>query len=382
LNLNNLKWNPAIENNKPVNASINIFIEITNDQLAAHVERVDMIAMNDNMKNPGEPVIYNKVYKYKNASLNSYEIKVWQKENSKLHNDMSTTSIVDKRYIVWYATYNGLTTYNGKDFIRITEKNSPLKATESVRTIAVDNKNNKWISGDDAVYKFDNTKWLKFDSTKIGIASAYNIISTKFDELFFCDDKGLLILKNGKWNLFNNKTIKQLPSNRVYYAYRDKSLRLWIGTFGGSIMIDKDNKIIDYNKSNFPLKGSCITAMTEDDNGNIYFALNVNLRKERDDFADGIAVLTKNGEWKHYNDSNSGLPSNTINSLLYDKFENVLWIGTNESGLVRFNLKDEWENYHNQNSQIPSSYIFNLSQDSKGNIYASTFNGMLRLRKK
>jgi len=93
-------------------------------------------------------------------------------------------------------------------------------------------------------------------------------------------------------------------------------------------------------------------------------------------------VLTKDGKWFHYNDKNSGMPSNHVNSLLYDKLEHVLWISTHESGLVRFDLKDGWENYNNINSAVPGFDIYQMAQDSKGNIYAATVNGLLRIRKK
>jgi ligand-binding sensor domain-containing protein len=71
-----------------------------------------------------------------------------------------------------------------------------------------------------------------------------------------------------------------------------------------------------------------------------------------------------------------------VNSLLYDRFEHVLWIATNQSGLVRFSLKDGWENYNNSNSPVPGFEIHQLAQDNKGTIYAATANGMLRIQKK
>ena len=174
-----------------------------------------------------------------------------------------------------------------------------------------------------------------------------------------------------------------LPSNDIDYAYRDKQGRLWIGTFDGSVMIDSKNNITEFNKTNSPINKTCITRAAEDNDGNIYFSLYAYEKsKERNKDKEGIAVLTKDGKWLHFNHLNSGLPANHVNSLLFDKFENVLWIGTNEAGLVRFDLKNGWENYHNLNSAVPSSYIFDLVQDSKGRIYVATFYGLMRLRKK
>lgn len=57
-------------------------------------------------------------------------------------------------------------------------------------------------------------------------------------------------------------------------------------------------------------------------------------------------------------------------------------MGTNESGLARFDLASGWEDYHNKNSGLPSCYIYSLSQDSRGDLYISTYYGMVRVRKK
>ena len=148
-------------------------------------------------------------------------------------------------------------------------------------------------------------------------------------------------------------------------------------------MIDSNNVITNYNKTKTPLKNICIHSITEDEEGNVYFVLyNYDSGGAINSIKEGFAIYSKDGNLKVYNDENSGLPGNVLNSLLYDKFEKVLWISTNESGLVRFDLKDGWENYHNNNSNLPCSSIFDLSQDSKGNIFVSTFNGMVRIKKK
>jgi hypothetical protein len=381
--LNNCKWVPAKEQNRPVTSSINVFFEIKNDKLEGGIQRINIDEITENMKNPGTPEIYNKHYKYENLSLDKYEITVWQKGNSRLPNDMGRLSIVDKDDVVWVATYNGFARFDGNQFTRLNESNSPFKKDESLQAIGIDSRNNKWVYTSESIFKFDNTKWHKLDSIEIGVKDANNIIGHNNGEVLFCSDKGLLILKNNKQQFLNKANIKELPSNSIDFAYRDKKNRLWIGTFKGSIMVDASNKVTEFNKTSTPLNNICITGATEDNDGNIYFSLYAYKKSsERNRVEEGIAVFTKDGKWIHYNDTNSGMPANHVNHLLFDKFENVLWIGTNEAGLVRFDLKDNWENYHNHNSKVPSSYIFNISQDSKGNLYVSTFYGLMRIRKK
>ncbi len=116
--------------------------------------------------------------------------------------------------------------------------------------------------------------------------------------------------------------------------------------------------------------------------GNVYFSLQDCNQPATESDKEGLAVINARGKWLHYNDVNSGMPSNRVNCMLYDKFEHVLWLGTDQSGLVRFNLTDNWENYHNNNSPMPGFKIYQLLQDSKGTIYTTTANGLVRVKKK
>lgn len=383
--LRRCKWKPAIQGGKGVSSSVNVFLTIADGQLTGAIKHIDMDAVNDNIRNPGTPVIYNKQYTYSNGSLDNYDITIWQKENSGLPQDMSQHNIIDKNDTVWYITFNGMVKFDGKNFVRLTLSNSPFKAKDNAYTIAVDQQDNKWLCIDQATYKYNNRDWVKCTASEIGVGAegGYCIVPTPEGELLFGTDKGLVILKNGKYTVLDTSNVTGLPSNRVDFAYRDRKHRLWIGTFSGSVMIDTDGKVTNFNQSGTPLKNICLTGVEEDEAGNLYFSLFAFERsKLRDRPAEGLAILTTDGTWKHFNDTNSGMPSNHINGMLYDKFEKVLWIGTNESGLVRYDLKDGWENYHNENSKVPSSYIYDISQNSKGDIYVSTYNGMMRITRK
>jgi len=376
--LNGCLWKPAKVDGKPVRSSVNVVFTISNGKISGKMRRMDLSELTP----PGNPTIYNKQFAYSNPSLNNYDFTVWTKYNSPLPDNISQNCAVDKKDVLWYPTAKGLTVFDGNSFAAINETNSPFTSTTVVHAIAVDKDNNTWMYANKAIYMHDNAGWRIFDSVNFKISGAYRIIANPTGELFFTNSKGLLIVRGDKLRLIDQQVLDQLPSNNVYYAYYDTQQRLWIGTSGGTIMIDKKQKSIPFNRSNTPLNNVCITNAVEDENGNIYFSLLDPKNPPGDIDAEGIAVLTKDGKWLHYNDKNSGMPSNHVNSLLYDKLEHVLWIGTHESGLVRFDLKDGWENYNNVNSGVPGFDIYQMAQDSKGNIYAATINGLLRIRKK
>ena len=376
--LNGNIWKPAIENGKPVAASVNVIFRIVNGNISAQMQRMDLAQL----KPPGDPVIYNEKAVYNNPSLKTYEFTVWTKYNSPLPDNIAQSFAIDKTDLLWYATARGLTRFDGKTFNPVNEFNSPFTAETAVRDITVDKDNNKWVYINNTIYKCTDAGWQVYDFKKFIKSGITHILNSSNGKLIFTTKDGLVVVRNDKVVLLNKKTIPLLPSNNVLYAYVDSRNRLWIGTSKGSIMIDKDFFVTTFNTSDTPLKNVCISGALEDEKGNLYFSLIGINKVEGDNDKEGVAVLKTNGNWIHYNDKNSGMPSNRVNNILYDKFEHVLWIGTDQSGLVRFNLKDGWENYHNNNSAAPGYTIYQLVQDSKGVIYATTANGLLRIRKK
>lgn len=178
--------------------------------------------------------------------------------------------------------------------------------------------------------------------------------------------------------------MKGFPNNRVFYAKRDSKNNLWIGTLGGTVMIDRDNKLTSFQDSKTALKDQCITSMDEDEKGNLYFSVYEYGNKEKGKINknEGLVVRSNDGSVKQYTTDNSGMPFNHANTVLYDKKEKVLWISTDRAGLVRYDLKDGWENYHTENSDIPTSYISTMTFDKAGNLYLGTRQGLVKIERK
>lgn len=375
--LNGFLWKPAKVNGKTVTASVNVIFHIDNGRISGGIQRMDLTEL----RPPGDPIVYNKKTIYTNPSLKNYEFTVWTKYNSPLPDNISRSCTVDKSDILWYATAIGLTRFDGKNFDPVNEFNSPFTGT-AIGSITADEDNNKWVYVDNKIYKIVDDRWQLYNFNQSLTSGITHILNSSSGKLLFTTNNGLVVVKNDKVVVLNKKNIPQLPSNDISYAYVDSRKRLWMGTSKGSIMIDKDFFVTTFNKSNTPLKNMSISGVAEDEKGNLYFSL-VNCNKvSNDDDKEGIALLKTDGNWLHYNDKNSGMPSNRVNNILYDKFEHVLWLGTDQSGIVRFNLKDGWENYNNVNSPAPGHTIYQLVQNSKGDIYVTTANGLLRLRKK
>jgi Two component regulator propeller len=379
-------WIPAKENGRPVGrTSFNLSIEIKNGVLSSKIERVDQKVFMKSFDRASDPEIFNKEYVYKNENLRNYSIKVWNSNNSNLPNNFDDHITIDKNNVVWLTIDDGLVKFNGKSFVNAEQNITKKGEYFGYSAVATDNGNLKWVHGGRDIYSYNDEKWTVYDPKLIGDAGAYKIINNeKTGEVFFCTDHGLTIYKDGKWTNLNKDKIKELPSNRIYFAKRDSKNRIWIGTFNGSVLIDENGKATSFNDTQSVLKGKCITSMDEDENGNIYFGLYEYDRKDKKSINndEGIAIYYSNGEMKQFTTANSGMPFNNVEKVLYDKNEKVLWIATDRAGLVRYDLKGGWENYHNKNSQIPTSYISDMAFDKNGALYLATRQGLVKIEKK
>lgn len=380
------KWTPASTNNeKNDKTSINLVFIIKDNKISGQIERVDINAFKKSFDRPQKPEIYNNEYIYTNENLNNYKITVWNSTNSNLPNNMNDDITIDKNRIIWLTMNEGIVTFNGKEFQNVEQNIIDKDKYLCCSALSTDNNNTKWFFVAGNVYSFDDKKWTKYDESEIGIISGYKIINNpKTDEVFFCSDKGLSILKDGKWTLTNQENTKKLPSNRVTFAKRDSKNRIWIGTFSGTVMIDQNNQVTNFEDTKTILKGKCITSMDEDENGNLYFSLYEFDRKDKQKVNnnEGIAIMYADETFKQYTTENSGMPYNHTNCVLYDKIGKVLWISTDRAGLVRFDLKDNWENYHNENSDIPTSYISTMIFDDEGVLYLATRQGLVKIERK
>jgi signal transduction histidine kinase/ligand-binding sensor domain-containing protein len=197
----------------------------------------------------------------------------------------------------------------------------------------------------------------------------------------------------------------EFPHKLVTALCEDRQSRLWVGTFGGVVIFEKDQ----INLAGIPLAltNQVVNAICEDHNGVLWFGGErglfrdqngrVSVFTERDGLPRGFIVsiiedragalwigtragLTRlaNGRFTTWTERD-GLPSNKVPAL-YEDGEGTLWIGTSDGGLGRF--KDGRFTRYTTREGMFDNGVFQILEDARGNFWMSSNRGIHRVSKR
>lgn len=160
-----------------------------------------------------------------------------------------------------------------------------------------------------------------------------------------------------------------LTSNNIFCVVEDTKHRLWIGTYSGLNVLDKQTGIIR-KIDNPEMNGNSISRILVTRDGRIWFATDKGLYEYQEETDDFLA----------YKDSNTGnvLPKAPVKALLEDDRGDI-WIGMWDRGLYRYERESgKFVGYPKMNEQNSAHVVF---QDSRKNIWVGTWRGGLALLK-
>ncbi|MEZ5196793.1 MAG: two-component regulator propeller domain-containing protein [Bacteroidales bacterium] len=156
----------------------------------------------------------------------------------------------------------------------------------------------------------------------------------------------------------NLNTEQGLSLSSILCGFTDSKGNLWFGSSGNGVSKYDGKSFVNYNSST-GLIHNLIYEITEDNNGNIWFATLGGVSK-----FDGASFT--NFTMK------DGLPNNDVHAILADKDGNI-WMGAWD-GLSRYD-GNSFLNF-NEEKGLPSSYISDIFQDHDGNVWFATFKGL------
>lgn len=273
----------------------------------------------------------------------------------------------------------------------------------------------------------DGNKWfgtLRGGVSMIGVSNRYfNHIILNRDNtsanytLSFCEDKtgnvwigtdgaGIRIW-NRKKNTFTKLTKAEgLSSNFVPGIVCDYTNTIWVATWNGGISrIDPDTKKIKYYNLNNPFtkrEDKNAWLLFEDSKKNLWVSSTREgtlflYNRETDRFegynnklsevlclaesADGLLWAGTFTELWAIDKQKGTLVADKIGypirCILEDK-DNVLWIGTSDGGLLKYNRKTRNCKRYTVKNGLPGNTILQMLRDKSGNLWMSTYNGLSR----
>lgn len=325
----------------------------------------------------------------------------WRFSN-KIHSAFS-----DRQGNLWMCTHSkGLEkiTFRPSQFRMITpEPHSYESLSNEVRALCEDNGNNLWVGLKDSKLRvYDkNRKELGY-LTESGtlshtgtplIGNVYFIlqdskhnlwIATKGDGLVKAEPQGGMRFKLTRYR-FHEDDIYSLSDDNVYCVYEDLHGRIWVATFAGGVNYltrNAEGKEIFVNHRNnlkgFPIDVCYKTRfITGDHRGNIWIGTTVGALMVKADFKS-----PEDAVFHHFlrvtNDVHS-LSNNDVHWIISTR-KKELYLATFGGGLNKLLSLDEeghaqFKSYTMENG-LPSDILLSLREDSKGNLWMSTENGV------
>ncbi|WP_091411399.1 ligand-binding sensor domain-containing protein [Aquimarina amphilecti] len=309
-------------------------------------------------------------------------------------------SLIDKQGNLWFGTTGeGVYYYDGKLFTQFTIKDG--LSNNSVWSILEDTIGNIWFGTSDGISKFDGKEIVRVSLEKTNSNNTLTsnsdsritigaMMQSKDGRLWFGTNKGVYIYKENLFSAFlNNEHIVNkngLQLKSVERILEDKNGNIWFcsGMGGGEGVSRYDGKLITNYKPNGDV---WVPYILEDKSGNIWFSGRTNgyfrydgktftdftenlpfspivedttetiCLKEKVDFGPILEDKTGNiwftgkmsrfggtgGIWRYDGESctnftQDGLEDYQVWSMVEDKAGNI-WIGTNNTGLYRFDGK-------------------------------------------
>jgi len=258
-------------------------------------------------------------------------------------------------------------------YIRSNPDDMNKKRENDVASFYEDSRGTFWVSALDGIYLLNRKTetYKKFFRT-----STWDILEDYNNNLWFAGGNGvykyLPDANQMMWFTKDKDNPASLSSNSVYKVYEDYHGNLWFATNNGlSIYSPELYPFGSYSHIpgiiNSP-QGLNVTAVAENVKGGLWIGYEEN----------GLDYFTPtNGNFQHYNKSNSGLSANEVSCLHLDEEDNKLWIGLWKGiGFNSLNLNTmDFQLFSLNKTNTREDWYNDLIEDNYGNFYIGFWGG-------
>jgi len=283
----------------------------------------------------------------------------------------------DRKERIWVATVNGLDYFTPprKQFINHQHKvNIDNRLIQPpVISLLSDSNNSLWVG----TYGGGMTRYNETLTQQFDFSFNENMPNSLISNNVFSiheDTKGIirvgtsagLVLYNQSKQYFER--YKTTPEG-IAVIYEDPLGRFWISTTNSGLHLF-DTSSEQFERFELPSLSGVITAIQADKAGKTLWLGST----------DGLALIDFENNTKiHYrynkNESNS-LQNNFILSLFFDEPNSILWIGTQGSGLIRFDITANFFKQYTIKQGLASDIVYNILKDTDNSLWLSTSFGL------
>jgi len=290
-------------------------------------------------------------------------------------------------------------------------ENSEL-TNNTVRALAVDANNAKWIGTDYGLMKYENDIWAIFQTSSSPILdNQIRAISLDSENNLWVGTflGGLMRFDGENWTFFNTSN-SDLPENQITDLAFDENENVWIATTGGLAKLDNDENISIFSGNIMPNVWLLNVSAVAFDAQQLLWVAPVN--------SGLLSLNVENNEFTSYQLANSNVPDNTIidisidnnntkwlttsadgignfDDVVFTNFDanatnlnsnsttkiavnqqNLILVGTTNTGLNIFNKNaNTWQQLTSENSDLPDNHILSLAFENDSLAYIGTFAG-------
>lgn len=277
-----------------------------------------------------------------------------------LSHDAVSYTMKDKEGFMWFATWDGINRFDGKNFItyKATAGDNSSLSNNRIALIKEDASGYIWLKAyDRQIYRFD-----KSTESFLSIANILGTSKIEFDNVYPTPngnvwlttmDKGIFLTQKEpddqiKINHFrqNSKSDFSIASNNLNFVFRDPDNSVWVCSEKGLDHITK-SKNQEYQSKNIIRKSNVKCIIVPDNN--VWFG------------TDKGVLIRYNKIQKNY--WKATVSNKSINAIIKSKTENILFLTTSTGELITFNTKTlKTESI----LKISDSPVYKIYQDRQG----------------
>jgi ligand-binding sensor domain-containing protein/DNA-binding response OmpR family regulator len=235
-------------------------------------------------------------------------------------------------------------------------------SNNNVWAIKEDSNNKLWISTDEKLHAIDfKNKENKFYKN---IPKVLSIIERNNKDLWLTSTDGIFAFDKKEQEFYRPYKYSKIKQGvTTLTLFEDSLSQIWIGTYGqGLFKYNEKLKTIEQYQSNTKTP-STITSIVEDNEKTLWLGTNKGL----------LNINLVNSQLsKHL------FKTENIWSLFHDKSNDSLLVGTLNSGLITYNIKNKKQKILNENSGLSGDSIFCILTENK-NLWLATNNGLSKI---